>query len=478
MASLQAGTAFMSVPEGGDYLPAAFSWYTGRSLSGDTAEGALPAVSAIPDTLQVQSREEQPQEHPETPPGSGSDPVSDPSGIALPAVNAIPDTLQVQSREEQPQEHPEIPPGSGSDPVSDPSGIALPGLIAIPESLPVTDSVKINVPSDQESIWDRIDSRNREIQSAKTETPVMPGQDPAPVPRVIVPEKTSERSYDTDTLFLAPGKDIIFSREHIFPDILTTASETEAGTIVFIESGNPAAGNSSVAYRTYLEAEASDYDPLQYSTSWIPGLVILSLLLLAWIKLAYVQFLTPVLISTFNYKEALKLYISKNAPAQNALVILHLIFALNSGLFLLFIARHFHLNVPDIRPAFLFLIASASIVLLFGLKNAMLRITGFLFDSPKLFAEYSHNISLYNKILGILLMPLIVGLLYADIVIHNTLIYTGLTMIVAFYLLQLIRGMEIIARKGFSVFYLILYLCAFEIIPIFMLYRLFDTFLL
>lgn len=442
MASLQEGTAFVSMPEGEGYLPDTFSLSTGSLLSGDPAEVTLPAVSAIPDTLQGQSRKEY--------------------------------------KEEQPEEHTETPSGSVSDSVSDPAEGTLPAVGAIPDSLPVADSLKINVPADQESIWDLIDRRDREIQATKTETPVITMQEPAPVPKVIVPEKTSDRSYDADTLFLAPGKDIIFSGEHIFPDMLTTASETEAGTIVFIEAGNPAAINSSDAYRTYLEAEASGntVDHMQYSTSWIPGLVILSLLLLAWIKLTYVQFLTPVLISTFNYKEALKLYISKNTPSQNAFVILHLIFALNGGLFLLFIARHFHLNMPDIRPAFLFLIASAFIVLLFGLKNAVLRITGYLFDSPKLFAEYSHNISLYNKILGVLLMPLIVGLLYADTVIHNTLIYTGLTMIVAFYLLQLIRGLEIIARKGFSVFYLILYLCAFEIIPIFMLYRLFDTFLL
>jgi hypothetical protein len=385
--------------------------------------------------------------------GEGS--VSEPAGNTIPAVRAIPDSLQGQSPEEQP----EILPGSPAD------------------SLPIN-STEIDVPAAQESIWDRIDSRNREIEATKTETPVITRKAPPPAAKAIVPEYKPGQSDGEDIFFLAPGRDIIFAREHIFPGMTATAKEPEANTIVFVETGIPVDRNMSVAYRTYLEAKASNNnnDQVQYSTSWIPGMVILSLLLLAWIKLAYVQFLTPVLISTFNYKEALKLYISKNAPAQNAFVILHLIFAVNGGLFLLLIAGHFNFNMPDIPPSLLFLIASAFIVLLFGLKNAVLRITGFLFDSPKFFAEYSHNISLFNKILGVMLMPLIVGLLYADAVIHNMLIYTGLTMIVAFYLLQLVRGLEIISRKGFSVFYLILYLCTFEIIPIFILYRLFNTF--
>jgi hypothetical protein len=207
-------------------------------------------------------------------------------------------------------------------------------------------------------------------------------------------------------------------------------------------------------------------------------MVILSLLLIAWIKMAYVQFLTPVLFSTFNYKEALKLYNSKNVAANNAFIILHLVFALNSGLFLLFVAWHFNFNLPPLNPLLLFISSLSLLVILFAMKSAALRITGFLFDTPGFFGEYAHNISLYNKILGILLMPLIVGLLYADPGIHGILIRVGLGIGIVIYLLQLVRGLEIIARKDFSLFYLILYLCAFEILPLCILYKLLDTFLI
>jgi hypothetical protein len=328
------------------------------------------------------------------------------------------------------------------------------------------------------SVWDRIDSRDREIRNVRTETTVV-----RKAVREAVKTETEPASlhpYRDDGSFYPdtqPGSPFI--REHIFPFALTGTKGKEEGLTVFVEGTVPA-GVNSTTYLAYLETEvpATDNQEVHYSISWVPGMVIFTLLLLAWIKLAYVQFLTPVLISTFNYKEAQKLYISKNALSQNAFLILQLIFVVNSGLFLLFIARYFDFALPDANSLLLFLSASAIFVLLFAFKAAALRLTGFLFDSSKLFAEYNHNISLYNKILGVLLMPLIIGLLYADDTVHGTLIYSGLALGVILYFLQLVRGLELIIRKEISFFYLILYLCTFEIIPVFTLYKIFDTYFL
>jgi len=245
---------------------------------------------------------------------------------------------------------------------------------------------------------------------------------------------------------------------------------------VFIETGPSIQSNSSGAYSEYISmngAGPTNSEAIQLSGPWVPVMVILSFLLLTWIKLIYVQFLTPVIVSAFNFKQSSKLFYEKNAPATNAFIILHLIFAINGGLFFLFVARHYNLRMPDYGPVILFLISSASLVALFGLKSFALSTLGYLFDKQKLFSEYNHNISLYKKVYGLVLLPVIVGLLYAGEQLLVPLILGGLIMGIIFYLLQLIRGLEIIIRKEFSLFYLILYLCAFEILPILVLYRLF-----
>ncbi len=249
---------------------------------------------------------------------------------------------------------------------------------------------------------------------------------------------------------------------------------------VFIGSNETSLNNGTRSYISYLNEDSGmqSSEPVYQSTIWMPVFVILSFLLLTWIKLIYVQFITPVLVSAFSYKESARLYVDRNAPAQNAFLILHAIFAINGGIFFMFIAGHFNFRLPDFPPVSIFLIASATIVLVFFLKSVALGITGFLFDKTGIFSEYIHNISLYNKIFGLLLLPVIIGLMYASEALFVPLIYSGLVLALVFYSLQLVRGLEIILRKEVSLFYLILYLCAFEILPILVLYKLFQVLLI
>lgn len=328
----------------------------------------------------------------------------------------------------------------------------------------------------QKSVWDKIETRERQIDNSRISSTVVPDR-PAPLNEnelKIIPEKTF--NYDASE-FLENGPDF-GSFRHLFPSESEEGSEL-SGTYTVFNQPNPSSINkANGSYIAYIQ-EDNDTNmsfEIHQSTIWIPALVILSLLLLAWIKLIYVQFLTPVLVSAFNYKESIKLYHGKNAPAQNAFLILNIIFAINGGLFLLFVSGFFNLDLPDTKPVLLFLGASACLVLMYMLKSFALKVVGFLFDKQRLFSEYSYNISLYNKIYGLLLLPLVVGILYGAEVVHDKIIYAGLALGGVFYLLQLFRGLEIIVRKDFSVFYLILYLCAFEIFPIMVIYKLVQTF--
>jgi hypothetical protein len=363
--------------------------------------------------------------------------------------------------------------------VPDSTGIIsdAPGNINNNTTGTIVGTVKESSDSLQKSVWERIDIREMQIDNARiSSTPVQVRSAPAD-DLIILPEKTY--NYDA-TDFLENDWDYS-SYRYLFPSDSEGGNEHSGTTQTVFNQPNPSSINkANGAYIAYIQ---EDNDPItspgiQESTAWIPALVILSLLLLAWIKLIYVQFLTPVLVSAFNYKESIKLYHGKNAPAQNAFLILNLIFAINGGLFLLFVSGFFNLDLPDITPVLLFFGASASLVLLYMLKSFTLNAIGFLFDKQRLFSEYTYNISLYNKIYGLLLLPLVVGMLYGSEIIHDKIIYTGLALGGVFYLLQLFRGLEIIVRKDFSVFYLILYLCAFEIFPLLVIYKLIQAFLM
>ncbi len=328
-----------------------------------------------------------------------------------------------------------------------------------------------------ESPGEIIESRDREIEAEA----VSVSETAEAAPEVTESARLDEKEYRYDaSYFLEHGTDKPLSGENIFIRSGKDTEDFSPNSRVFIDNNTDNLAESARAYETYLGKDTSEqvFDQVHYSTTWIPGMVIFSFLLLAWIKLIYVRFLTPVLVSAFNYREASKLFNGNNVPTQNAFLILNVVFAINGGLFIIFLTEHLDFGFPDIHSGLIFLISALSIVFIHKLKYFSLSVVGFLFDSSGLFAEYKHNISLYNKILGVLLLPVIVGLLYAGNSMYVPLIYAGIGLAVVFYLLQLMRGLEIIIRKQFSLFYLILYICAFEILPIIVLYKLFQIFLL
>jgi hypothetical protein len=222
-------------------------------------------------------------------------------------------------------------------------------------------------------------------------------------PEIITSQSPLKTYYFDSSYYLDEVRDSLPYRKNIFPVPPEKTSDNAVYRPVFIQEDYSGVNQANGSYKVYLNSEINTISrEAEYSAVWIPALLILSLLLLAWIKLIYVQFLTPVLISAFNYKESVKLFHGKNAPAQNAFLILQIIFAINSGLFLLFVSGFSILKMPDIKPSILFLISSASIVFLYTFKFGALRFLGFLFEKKKLFSEYRYNISLYNKILRVI----------------------------------------------------------------------------
>jgi hypothetical protein len=87
--------------------------------------------------------------------------------------------------------------------------------------------------------------------------------------------------------------------------------------------------------------------------------------------------------------------------------------------------------------------------------------------------EYIFNVDLANQLLGLLLIPIVIGLAYIPFG-KEVFISIGLIIIVFLYLFRLGRGIRIgLAKLKLSYFYLFLYLCTLEILPLAVLVRVF-----
>jgi hypothetical protein len=141
------------------------------------------------------------------------------------------------------------------------------------------------------------------------------------------------------------------------------------------------------------------------------------------------------------------------------------------SVFVFELAIHFNIVKSGMSRFNLFLVF-LNIIMLFNLLRVfVLRFTGFLFDNQSLFNEYIHNTFVVNKGIGIALFPVVITAHYLPPTLVTTMLMLGLFIFLLAFIFKGIRAYQIIIRKDILLFYLILYLCTLEILPLLLGYK-------
>jgi hypothetical protein len=204
---------------------------------------------------------------------------------------------------------------------------------------------------------------------------------------------------------------------------------------------------------------------VESSMNWLPVILIFSLFLFTFIKFQYQKYVGQVVISLINYQVSLRLLRERNVLFRNMSLGLNMVFALNLGLFIFFFLHYFSIEQKFPNNIVNVLIYSLGLIILYAIKTFSCRLVGFLFKVQSEFAEYVHNINLFNKNIGLFLFPIVILYPYLNESLRPAVLYLGIAILAIMFLLRTIRAFQIIMRKGVSMFYLILYLCAIEILP-------------
>jgi len=101
---------------------------------------------------------------------------------------------------------------------------------------------------------------------------------------------------------------------------------------------------------------------------------------------------------------------------------------------------------------------------------------GFISGDRHTSKEYLYNVFLFNKSMALVLFPFLLTIPYVNPSIGNILIYISIFVVGFLYILRTFRGIRIMFEKHYPFFYLILYLCSLEILPILILWRYLQTF--
>ncbi len=207
------------------------------------------------------------------------------------------------------------------------------------------------------------------------------------------------------------------------------------------------------------------------NADWMLGVAILAFVVFGWINVRFSRFVKSIVGASYNYFIARRLQEEGNVVRSKVFFVMNILFFINAALV---IAQWFDYNSYEIfgqNGIVLFLILFASIIILYCLKSLFLLLLDFIFLTKGVFLSYNSTVFIYNKILGFALLPLVAIIPFVSTNLSLWLFYIALFLFGFLYLIRLLRGIQIGFKNRLSILYLILYLCALEILPILILYH-------
>lgn len=190
-----------------------------------------------------------------------------------------------------------------------------------------------------------------------------------------------------------------------------------------------------------------------------------------WVRLNYGNSLIQTIEASVSFQVASRIF-KDNSLLQKQLDNVLYAFYFLSVAFLLYLAEGWLQLAPhELQGGVLYLFNLLLLAGVFFGRIILVNLTGFLFNRIKIFREYLYNTFIFNKLLGIVMLPLLLFMVYTTGTIREVFYWVAFVAVMVVVMMRLIRGVIFSFKKDVLIFYLFLYLCALEIIPLALLYR-------
>jgi hypothetical protein len=207
------------------------------------------------------------------------------------------------------------------------------------------------------------------------------------------------------------------------------------------------------------------------STFWFLATVFTCLILYTWLQYFFKKNIFQMMHAAFNGSVAARIFRDKNLLIERVFIFLNIFYTLTAGLFLFQILKHYGITILDFNDVRLFMLSLGVIFGLFVIRSFFTRSIGFLFNRSAEMKEYNYLVFLIYKILGLFLFPIVIFMAYVPDIHKDILIAIALAVIAFFSIVRFFRGIILLKEKGFLLFYIILYFCTIEILPILLVVR-------
>lgn len=201
---------------------------------------------------------------------------------------------------------------------------------------------------------------------------------------------------------------------------------------------------------------------------WVSLIITLGIICLGYVYSVYRSRFGNLINSISLIRTGAKFSKEDQTPTHRVSLLLSFNFIFISALFILQLvtssASHFNLTSFSFLS---FLVVVGSILLIYIFKLLFLFLFAFVIDQSRLATEYSFITVNTNHLLGIVLIPIVICIAYSPKPLLPICIIAGIILVSVAYILRIRKGiLSAFHATGTNLFYIILYLCTFEILPI------------
>ncbi len=204
---------------------------------------------------------------------------------------------------------------------------------------------------------------------------------------------------------------------------------------------------------------------------WITIHLVISLCLIAYVQIYYSKRFKQVIKAFIGNRYMHMLTKDGNIYRERISIPLVVVYLISFSLLMfLLVTQYVYQPVFTLQGLKLFSIIILAVIVTWFIKNLMINFIGNLFRNYLILTDYIHTNFVFNMVIGIILIPIVIIAVFLPSV---EMIYAGVIVWLAIYLYRIVRQVFTgISYTKFSLFYRILYLCTFEIIPLIVLTKL------
>ena len=203
------------------------------------------------------------------------------------------------------------------------------------------------------------------------------------------------------------------------------------------------------------------------SAEWMIIVFIIVLFLIAWVKNTYPRRFYQLLKSLVNKQSLLQVMREELVFSHRGSIVLTIVFIIIGGVFLTLAGIVFNFKIIDQNDQLFIQFGywCLVILLIYFFKWAINKLFFGLIQEPELFQTQMFVISIFNKVIGLILLPITILAAYLPMSNSAFLIEIGVVLWAIILVYRIIKEVSLSLTFKIPSLYIIFYLCAFEISP-------------